>query len=305
MLLHATLLITLSILGEPQSPIVSDQLQFRDCQVVTVYSKLNERIGSKIRLSGINSSVSVPDDVELPRIDESSSNDCLSLTLLKRENQWEVVQFNGFVPFNVILEEQIAVITQNLTTDNFDNRRAIERFLLRESSADQRWNLWLTFRSSAAQNETTWMALGGEFFSGSIQLSEFIRAQSLEPLAMQASLHPLGDLWISTSDLARHQELVGGPNGYVSSVRVKLLDQANAQLPEILKKSRLKRPNKGVKFGSLRKSVRKAWGDPQSVTWVRLDHHLLEHWQYAGRYLRMIDGRVYELEKSNEVSLSR
>ena len=304
-MLKVTLLVTIGLLVQPQEPIVSDQLKHVACKGATLYTSLLERVGTQARLAGLEQSVMIRDGVELPRIDEQESSTSLSLTLVKGVSSWEVIQFNGFVSFEQTLQEQRNLRLKLLDKGEITWVRNIETFLVRESAGDQRWDMWISFRERNQLDEVSWLSLGGEFFSGTAQLGSYIEDEGMESSALLAKLHPHGDSWLATSDLALEHGLIGNSQGYQSSVRNNLMDQATAQLYEILKKSRKKRPENGVQLGSPRKSIRGSWGDPISVDWIRFDHHMLEHWQYSDRHVRLIDGRVYEMGKSAGLSLAQ
>ena len=41
--------------------------------------------------------------------------------------------------------------------------------------------------------------------------------------------------------------------------------------------------------------VRFLWGDPEQVTWVRWQNHMIEQWHYSTQLVRIIDGNVCEI----------
>ena len=303
MILQFTLLVTLGFIGQPDQQLVSDQINQIAPSHAKVYTRILERVGNTVRLSGIEQEVIVSPLIRLPRISDQKNDACLSLRLLSHGDYLEIIDLLGEVEFSSIMEEQMAVRDQAITDSQWKQVYSIDRFLVRESTSSERWNVWESLRTENPNQQIEWLKLGGDFFSGSNNLNDLIRNAGFENLASEAGLHPFRSSWISTYALANQLGLTANPNGFISRSRSTLLNQAKHGLGEMLDKASRKSSHAGFGLGSQRKSVRAAWGDPQKVDWVRFDQHMIEHWTYQDRQVRLINGRVYELKKSTEVSL--
>ena len=303
MFLQFTLLLTLGFLGQNDQPQVSDQLQHSSPFVVKVYTRLLERVGSRIRISGLDQEVTVSANVTLPKIGSQPTDSCLSLQLLNRGDHFEVIACHGEIRFEAIREEQLKVRTQSQISGDWATVESIERFLVRESALEQRWDLWKSFHTDDPKQQIRWLKLGGDYFSGLRTFSRLIDDSGLKLSAGAAGLHPYQTTWISNRDLAKFRGLGTGPHGYLAEERIELQEQAQRSLSQILEKASRSPENSGVGPGSQRKLIRTEWGEPHQVHWIRHGHYLLEHWDYPDRYARLINGRLYELEKPAEVSL--
>ncbi|MBA4684904.1 MAG: hypothetical protein H2076_07935 [Planctomycetes bacterium] len=303
MIFQFTLLVTLGFIGQPDHHLTSDQINQIAPSHAKVYTRILERVGNTVRLSGIEQEVIVSPHIRLPRISEQKSDACLSLRLMSHGDYLEIIALLGEFDFSVVIEEQLSIRGQAITDSQWKQVYSIDRFLVRESSSSDRWSVWESLRTENPNHQIAWLKLGGDFFSGSKYLNDLIWDSGFENLASQAGLHPFGPTWISTYALAKQLGLTANTNGFVSKSRSTLLNQAKHGLGEMLDKASRKSSNAGFGLGSQRKSVRAAWGDPQKVDWVRFDQHMIEHWTYQDRHVRLINGRVYELKKSTEVSL--
>ena len=303
MIFQFTLLVTLGFIGQPDQHLVSDQINQIDPSHAKVYTRIMERVGNTVRLSGIEQEVIVSPHIRLPRISDQKSNECLSLRLMSHGDYLEIIDLLGEIEFSAVIEEQLSVRDRAINDSQWQQVYSIDRFLVRESGSSERWTVWESLRTENPIHQTAWLKLGGDFFSGSKDLTDLIRKSGFENLASKAGLHPFRSTWISTHALAKQLGLTANPNGFVSRSRSTLLEQAKHGLGEMLDKASRKSSNAGFGLGSQRKSVRAAWGDPQRVDWVRFDQHMIEHWTYQDRHVRLINGRVYELKKSAEVSL--
>lgn len=303
MIFQFTLLVTLSFIGQPDQHLVSDQINQIAPSHAKVYTRILERVGNTVRLSGIEQEVIVSPHIRLPRISDQKSDACLSLRVMSQGDYLEIIDLLGEVGISGVIEEQLSVRDQAINDSRWKQVYSIDRFLVRESSSSDRWSVWESLHTENPNHQIVWLKLGGDFFSGSKDLTDLILNSGFEKLASEAGLHPFKSNWISTYALAKQLGLTANPNGFVSRSRSILLDQAKHGLSGMLEKASRKSSNAGFGFGSQRKSVRAAWGDPQKVDWVRFDQHMIEHWTYQDRHVRLINGRVYELKKSTEVSL--
>lgn len=303
MFLQFTLLVTLGFAAQPENQCVSDQINHFSPPHAKVYTRLLERVGNSVRISGIKQEVLVSHKIQIPRISDQNQDSCLNVRLLNHGDQLEIVDYLGEVPISVVIEEQMVAREKALANSDVNLVSAIDRFLVRESNSSERWELWKSLRTGSADHQAEWLRLGGDFFSGSSELSSLIEVSKIEKAASLAGLHPFNSTWISSSDLAKSLGLVATPHGFISEIRSNLLNQTRHGLNEMLKKTSRKSINTPVGIGSQRKSVRSAWGDPQKVDWVRIDQHMIEQWTYQDRHVRLINGRVYELKKSSDISL--
>lgn len=303
MFLQVTLLVTLGFIGQPDQPLVSDQLNQFSPLHAKVYTRIQERIGNTVRVSGIQKEIIVSPEIQLPRIGDQGSDTCLSLRLLNHGDHLEIIDLLGEVDFGTVIEEQMAVRDKAIHKSQWKQVYSIDRFLVRESEPANQWAIWKSLRIENPAHQIVWLKIGGDFFSGKKYFADLIRDSGLEELASAAGLHPFSSTWISSTALAKKLGLSRDSTGFVSESRSALLDQAEHGLSEMLDKAARISANTGLGLGSQRRSVRAAWGDPQKVDWVRFDQHMIEHWAYQDRHVRLINGRVYELKKSSEVSL--
>lgn len=303
MLLQFTLLVTLGFVGQGEQNLVSDQFNQHPLPNAKIYTRILERIGNTVRVSGIDQEILVSAELSLPRIDDQNSDACLSLRLLDHGDHLEIIAIHDEVEMTEVVAEQLILRNQAIDNSEWDQVTSIDRFLVRESKTEDRWELWKSLRTGYSTHQAQWLDLGGDFFSGSETLANLIEEHDLAQVAISAGLHPFRSTWISSEDLASHLGLRKGTDGLVSAKRSLLLDQANHGLKEMLEKAARKSSSAGLGIGSQRKSVRSVWGDPQQVHWVRVNRHMIEEWTYQDRFVRLINGRVYELQKPAEVSM--
>lgn len=304
MLLEFSLLITFGVFSQIENPIVSDQLGSSNAPVIQVYARLQERVGNHVRVTGLDNSLHVSKEISLPRLGVSENADVLSLNLLNHGDHFEIIRFNGIVPFTEVSAEQVRFRANEVEDKNWISVNHIEHFLIRESSESGRWDLWKSFQTSDPVHAIGWLNLAGKFFSGSPLLKSFIEENDLQNIALEADLHCRSASWISSADLAAAHGLVKSSEGYTSSTRASLLVQARSQISDLLNKASRKTNTSGIQPGSRRKMVRAIWGDPVSVEWVRFEHHMIEQWDYPDRSARLINGKVFEVKVPSGVSMN-
>ncbi|MDE0960781.1 MAG: hypothetical protein OSB09_08380 [Planctomycetota bacterium] len=289
----STALLTISILATccGSDLITADELALTDGSLAHLQGRVGDRIGNTIHLDGWSALVKVAPLVKIPRRGRKDRPMLLDLWLVKNDQGWSIIQA---VPVGS-WEQSLAHHRSRLTDGDLDQRTSILRFLLREAPDSTRQKLWVELESPDT-DVRAWIHLGGQFLSGEPILGQTIERLGLQSLAIEQQLFLVEGLWLSKSDYFQRQNLVE-VNGKVTDSRRDLLARSSSmKLDKILTSSRTNSVSKVIRSGSTRKSVLAIHGNPGEVTWVQLEDHLVEEWTYHDQVVRLIDGRVFEID---------
>ena len=86
----------------------------------------------------------------------------------------------------------------------------------------------------------------------------------------------------------------------IDLVRSQLKELAEQDMDRLLNQSRKNNVPGEIQAGTSRKMVRFLWGDPEQVTWVRWQNHMIEQWHYSTQLVRIIHGNVCEISSTEK-----
>ncbi len=289
----STALLTIAILSTTcgSDLITADELRLTDASLAHLQGRVGDRIGNAIQIDGISDPVRVASRVKIPRRGRRERPLLLDLWLVRNDQGWSIIQALPVGSW----EQSLAHHRARLSDGPSDRHGSILRFLLREAPLPARQELWLALHSPHG-DVSRWLLLGGQFLSGEAILGETIERLGLHTLALEQQLFLLEGRWLSKTDYYRIQGLVVADGKVTDSRRESLTKSTSMKLDKILAVSRKNTVAKIIRSGSTRKSVVALHGSPGEVTWVRIQDHLVEEWTYHDQVVRLIDGRVFEID---------
>jgi len=281
--------------GSPD-PVTADEIRYIDSHLVQLDARVEDQIGNSIQLAGFSRRVTISPNLKIPRRGTKERSPLLKLNLLQQSNGWVIIDARISPSLKKVMQRHSLRLNQYSS----DRRNSICRFLLRESSFTSRGSLWRSLRTEWNDEPIRWITLGGEFLSAEKVLTEEIGKWNLQPLATRAGLYLYQDKWISQSDYYQIYGLTVVNGKVIDLVRSQLKELAEQDMDRLLNQSRKNNVPGEIQAGTSRKMVRFLWGDPEQVTWVRWQNHMIEQWHYSTQLVRIIDGNVCEISSTEK-----
>lgn len=291
MISSALLTLTITISLGSNEIVSADEIKYQTDHLICTQGRIEDRIGNSIRLAGYEDRVTVSSSVKLPRRGTRERAPLLYLNLIKLETGWQIIDAKLSNNWTDTVEKN----TARLSTNRIDLRTSICQFLLRESPKESRGSLWRDLKKHWANAPQVWLQLGGQFLSSDMILAQEIERNNMQNLALEAGLYRLEEQWISKKEFQSTKQLVEVDGKVLDSNRMELRELAANELKRILSQSNKSTLPGEIQAGAARKTLRSMWGDPNQVTWIQHQNHMIEQWNYPTQSVRMIDGKVFAI----------